>query len=137
MSIQVSIVGSANKGKSFILGQLSGLNLPSGYNLKTEGLSIVFPPSPNVPITFMDTEGLMTGIPLQGVQPENIEKCFLDKKATESLLQSFIITSADIILVVVDILTYSDQMLIEKIIRMNENIPVSYTHLTLPTIYSV
>ena len=38
--IIVGVIGNGNKGKSFFLEKLSGYQIPKGFNLKTEGLSI-------------------------------------------------------------------------------------------------
>ena len=41
-TIVVGVVGNGNKGKSFLLKKLSNYNVPMGYNVKTEGLSIIY-----------------------------------------------------------------------------------------------
>jgi len=41
-TIVVGVVGNGNKGKSFLLKKLSNYDVPMGYNVKTEGLSIIY-----------------------------------------------------------------------------------------------
>ena len=40
---KIGVIGSENRGKSTILSDLSQIDLPTGYSIKTEGLSIKFP----------------------------------------------------------------------------------------------
>ena len=41
--IKIGVIGNGNKGKSFILSKISGIDLPIGFSVKTKGLSIKFP----------------------------------------------------------------------------------------------
>ena len=41
--IKIGVIGNANKGKSFILSKISKMQFPSGFSIKTEGLSIKYP----------------------------------------------------------------------------------------------
>jgi hypothetical protein len=41
--LTVDVVGNRNRGKTFILSKLSGVNLPFGSSFKTEGISIKYP----------------------------------------------------------------------------------------------
>ena len=41
--IRIGVIGNENKGKSTILRKLSDFDLPTGYSIKTEGLSIKYP----------------------------------------------------------------------------------------------
>lgn len=42
-SCVLGIVGNGNKGKSFILQKLVGEEFPSGFSIRTEGLSVKYP----------------------------------------------------------------------------------------------
>ena len=59
-SVVVSAVGNANKGKSFILGKIAGEEIPSGYSVTTEGLSIKYPTIKRKNIILLDTAGFET-----------------------------------------------------------------------------
>ena len=39
----IGVIGNSNKGKSFLLSQISKLELPNGTSIRTEGLSIKYP----------------------------------------------------------------------------------------------
>ena len=41
--IKIGVIWNWNKGKSFILSKMSGIDLPIGFSVKTKGLSIKFP----------------------------------------------------------------------------------------------
>ena len=140
IAFRIGIIGNANKGKSFILSRLSKMDLPSGYIIKTEGLSIKYPDLkdyPNRRIILLDTAGLETPVLITNneISKENSddnnhqnpdiseEKKFIDlfkeksreKIATELFLQDYIIYNSDILIIVVGILTYSEQKTINKI----------------------
>lgn len=59
-SCVVGVVGNANKGKSFFLQKLSGIDLPSGHSVRTEGLSVKYPDMKDKNIILLDTAGLET-----------------------------------------------------------------------------
>ena len=42
-TIKIGVIGNANKGKFFLLSQISKMQLPTGMSIKTEGLSIKYP----------------------------------------------------------------------------------------------
>ena len=56
-SVVVSVVGNQNKGKSFILGKISGQPIPDGYTTITKGLSIKYPTIEKQNIILLDTAG--------------------------------------------------------------------------------
>ena len=56
-SVVVSVVGNQNKGKSFILGKISGQPIPDGYTCITKGLSIKYPTIEKQNIILLDTAG--------------------------------------------------------------------------------
>ena len=126
--VKIGIIGNSNKGKSFILSKLSKINLPSGTTIKTEGLSIKYPVLDrfiNRKIVLLDSAGLetpvlKTNIINQNNNPEkNGNEIFKEKSRekiiTESFLQNYIFHNSDILIVVVGILTYSEQKLLNGI----------------------
>ena len=140
--VKIGVIGNSNKGKSFILSKLSGINFPSGTDIKTEGLSIKYPDlnkNTNKNIVLLDSAGLETPVLKENsLNPRNIDiyqkkeqanvdeeknsendllfrKKSREKIITESFLQNFIINNSDILIIVVGILSYSEQKLLNKI----------------------
>jgi len=121
--IKIGVIGNSNKGKSFILSKISKINLPSGTSIRTEGLSVKYPElegHEDRKIVLLDSAGLETPV----LNVENIEKnkekeIFREKSRekliTELFLQNYIINTSDILIVVVGILTYSEQKLLNRI----------------------
>lgn len=59
-SCVVGVVGNKNKGKSFLLAKLAGMDLPSGHSITTKGLSVKYPKDKYKNIILLDTAGLET-----------------------------------------------------------------------------
>ena len=142
--IKIGVIGNSNKRKSFLLSKISKISLPSGTSIRTEGLSIKFPELEgfeNRKIVLLDSAGLETPVLkdedyLQ--KEENIkekknnekekedneigikEKELFREKSREKLLtelflQNYIINNTDILILIVGILTYSEQKLLNRI----------------------
>lgn len=131
--IKIGIVGNVNRGKTYILSKLSKISFPSGVSINTKGLSIKYPHlsegHDNRKYIILDSAGLETPI-LNDDYEEEFEENNEDKKkdendefkkkardilVTESFLQTFIITNSDILILVIDKLSFSEQKLISKI----------------------
>lgn len=56
--IVIGIMGRENVGKSHILGKLSGVELPVGYAIQTQGLSIKYSKKDNILTTCLDSAGV-------------------------------------------------------------------------------
>ena len=41
--VSIGVVGNGNRGKSFLLSKISGFDFPTGYSVKTKGISIKYP----------------------------------------------------------------------------------------------
>ena len=129
--IKIGIIGNSNKGKSFILSKLSKIKLPSGADIRTEGLSIKYPEIKeykNRKIVLLDSAGLETPVLTEEIseyikdnikEKENPADAFKEKSKekimTELFLQNYIMHNSDILILVVGILTYSEQKLINRI----------------------
>ena len=133
--IKIGIVGNVNIGKTFILSKLSKIVLPTGTSISTKGLSIKYPDLEDGQdyrkYILLDSAGLENPILIDEKENEeendqeidNNYKKEIDKfrlKArdiliTESFLQSFIISVSDLLLIVIDKLSFSEQKLINKI----------------------
>ena len=123
--IKIGVIGNSNKGKSFLLSKISKIPLPSGTSIRTEGLSVKYPDLDlfvDRKIALLDSAGLET--PVLKCQEDNNEninvKEFFKEKSREKLitelfLQNYIIDTSDILIIVVGILTYSEQKLLNRI----------------------
>ena len=54
-SVVVTAIGNKNNGKSFILSKISEKDIPRGFNITTEGLSVIYPRKR--PVIILDTRG--------------------------------------------------------------------------------
>ena len=119
----VSILGHSNRGKTFILQRISGLNLESGYQIQTKGLSIKL--AEKTKILLLDTAG--TNVPLlidEGAPDIRNDKNFFQNELyyinlcqiiTNYILQTFIIEIAEVLICVVGMLTSSEQVFLNKV----------------------
>ena len=123
--IKIGIIGNSNKGKSFLLSKISKMNFPSGTSIRTEGLSVKYPELDiftDRKIALLDSAGLETPV-LKKEEDKNMklsEKDLFKEKSREKLitelfLQNYIISVSDILIIVVGILTYSEQKLLNRI----------------------
>ena len=159
--ITIGVLGNNNKGKSFLLTKISQIDLPTGTNINTKGLSVKYPDLDEFSrreIILLDSAGLEmpvlkkdnnnnkikkeneNEIPKKNdneiiesndkkveknkeCKPKNeneqqnkeFKENARDKIMTELFLENFIIEVSDILLIVVGKLTYSEQLLINKI----------------------
>ena len=133
--IKIGVIGNSNKGKTFILSKISKNDLPSGARIRTEGLSIKYPKLKEYKerkIVLIDSAGLDAPVlneedeKKEDINQKNEEKEKKDQKKlfkeksiekmiTELFLQNYIINNSDIFIIVVGILTYSEQKLINRI----------------------
>ena len=167
--IKIGVIGNSNKGKSFILSRISKISLPSGTSIKTEGLSIKYPELKtfkNRKIVLLDSAGLETPVlneknidddenENESANKENNKetknnevdekpKIFKEKSRekliTELFLQNYIIQYSDILILVVGILTYSEQKLLNRIKtdiqKLKINRPLYIIH-NLKTFYTI
>ena len=125
-TIIVGVVGNRNQGKSFFLKKLSNYDIPLGFNVKTEGLSIIYGKSQDLNIAILDSAGQET--PLleyknnekeeNEINQENeleFEEYSRDKLVTELFIQKFILWKSNIIILVVGNITLSEQKLYSRI----------------------
>ena len=127
--LKIGVIGNSNKGKSFLLSKISKISLPSGTSIRTEGLSIKYPELENFvgrKIALLDSAGLETPVlkyqdygDLKTIYKFNEKEIFKEKSRekliTELFLQNYIINNSDILIIVVGILTYSEQKLLNRI----------------------
>ena len=128
-SVVVSVIGNANKGKSFFLTKISDIKLPSGFSVTTRGLSVKYPEINNKNIILLDTAGFETPLVENSVYKLSKDKFKLDentyyeeskilardRQMTEYFLQKFVLTQANIVVCLVGQLTYNEQKFLSKI----------------------
>ena len=121
--LKVGILGNGNMGKSFLLSRIFKENIPSGYSVITEGLSIKI--NKEKLYALLDSAGLQTPL-LQNDEEINknlneedkfkeYENLYKDKTQTENFIQNLILYLSDMLLIVVGKITFNEQRLINKI----------------------
>ena len=132
-SIIIGVLGNRNKGKSFILGKLSGYPVPQGFSIKTEGISISFGEKVDHCIAILDSAG--QEVPLLSKENKeeevnnieaddennSLDKCLRDKLITEKFIEQFIIHTSDILVLVVGSITLNEQKILERIRKFLQN----------------
>lgn len=138
--LKIGIVGNINNGKSYIFSKLSKIKLPTGVSISTKGLSIKYPKLEkgfeHRKFILLDSAGFENPILINEDEENNqleeknyddIHKFRLkarDILITEFFLQSFVISVSDLLLIVVDKLSFSEQKLINKVkgeIKLNKD----------------
>jgi len=130
-TLVVGVVGNGNKGKSFLLKKLSEYNVPMGYNVKTEGLSIIYRKEEISNLTILDSAGQETPLLGQSNYENNnkdgleFEDYSRDKLVTELYIQQFILWKSNIVILLVGSITLSEQKLYARVkselLALNEN----------------
>jgi hypothetical protein len=122
--LKVGILGNGNIGKSFLLSRLFKEDIPSGFSVITEGLSLKI--NKNNSYLLFDSAGLQTPLLLKGNNNEisnltdndNNEEytnLFRDKTQTENFIQNLVLSLSEMLIIVVGKLTFNEQRLINKI----------------------
>jgi len=144
----VAIVGTYNKGKTFLLGKLSNSKVPEGFNVNSQGISITYlqKDGAKLPIIGLDTKGSALPLDISSIsrpmftmdesvnglnslllqneklQEKGLKDLLRDHQATEDILQKFIMDIANLIIVMVSDLNFEDQKLVNKIKKQFKNI---------------
>ena len=105
----IGVMGNRNKGKSFILQALSGAVLKTGTTINTIGISIKYLENKYVLLDCAGSESPLLG------ENANMLEISRDKLFTEAFLESYILRTSNVLLLVVGILSFSEQKLINKI----------------------
>ena len=91
-TIIVGVIGNRNKGKSFLLEKLSGYEIPIGFNIKTEGLSVRYAKKRNHNIAILDSAGQETPLYKEynynNENNENLNNNEEEKNENESILNN-------------------------------------------------
>lgn len=107
----IGVMGERNKGKSFILQALSGASLKTGTTINTIGISIKYLDDKYVLLDCAGSESPILG------EKVNILEISRDKLFTEAFLETYILRKSNVLLLVIGILSFSEQKLINKIIK--------------------
>lgn len=105
----IGVMGNRNKGKSFMLQALSGIVLQTGTTVSTIGLSIKYLENKYVLLDCAGSESPLLG------ENANMLEISRDKLFTEAFLESYILRKCNVLLLVIGILSFSEQKLINKI----------------------
>ena len=142
--VRIGVVGNGNRGKSFILSKLTNFKVPSGFSIKTEGISLKYPDMKTKDgkgIVIIDSAGFETPL-LESFDCKLDSLSNLDAKETntkindlakdrailEVFIQKYVLEYSDIIIAVVGQLTYSEQQLLLRIKRENTKKTIFIVH---------
>ena len=108
----VAVVGLYDKGKTFVLNNLSSSNLPSGKKVNTKGLSFKYVDvDKGTKLILLDTAGSYS--PVKVVNQQS----FIERQATEHFILELVFDIADYFLFVVNDFTSLDQTYLDKLSR--------------------
>ena len=131
--VRIGVLGNGNRGKSFILSKLTNHKVPSGFSIKTEGISLKYPDMKTKDgkgIVIIDSAGFE--IPLlesfdckldslsdfdAKEAKSKINDLVKDRAILEFFILKYVLQYSDIIIAVVGQLTYSEQQLLLRIKR--------------------
>ena len=142
--VRIGVVGNGNRGKSFILSKLTNFKIPSGFGIKTEGISLKYPDMKTKDgkgMVIIDSAGFETPL-LESFDCKLDSLSNLDAKETntkindlakdrailEVFIQKYVLAYSDIIIAVVGQLTYSEQQLLLRIKRENTKNKIFVVH---------
>ena len=127
----IGVAGNKNRGKSFLLKRISGFEVKSGHLDTTEGISANFPDfrddeEGKKNIIILDTAGQENPLVREGDNSgkEELNKMQLEDKireiardqlVCEYILSEFILEKATVIILVLEQLSYAEQMMLKNI----------------------
>ncbi|CAE7242290.1 unnamed protein product [Symbiodinium sp. KB8] len=115
----IAIVGLFEKGKTWLINQLFGVNLPSGTLHETDGLSFLWIPKKRM--LLIDSAGVQSPVsycaqPTAGNE-QSVDDALFDAKSTESFLFDMISRMASHMVFVVNSFTSLEQQYVEMLRR--------------------
>ena len=140
-TLKIGVLGLNNVGKSFILGLISRIIIPTGYSIETKGISIKYSEGEEKSdkgICLLDSAGFETPLlndeiselenqekeEIKGNYDDNllyfqkIERISKDKAQTERFIEELIISLSDMLILVIGKLTRREQKLIDRIKKL-------------------
>ena len=120
-TVTIGIVGNKNRGKSFLLGRIIGKPLRAGFFVNTIGISALFPNIEKKAFITLDTAGKDNPLLEQNVfnnikENEQIRRMARDQKVSEYVLSDFIIEQSDVIIAVLEQLSFIEQDMLKNLI---------------------
>ena len=108
----MAVVGLYDKGKTFVLNNLSFSNLPSGKRVNTKGLSFKYVDvDEGTKLILLDTAGSYSPVKIEN----NLS--IVEREATEHFILELVFDVADYFLFVVNDFTSLDQRYLDKLSR--------------------
>ena len=142
--VRIGVVGNGNRGKSFILSKLTNFKVPSGFSIKTEGISLKYPDMKTKDgkgMVIIDSAGFEIPLlesfdckldSLSGLDAKEtntkINDLAKDRAILEVFILKYVLEYSDIIIAVVGQLTYSEQQLLLRIKRENTKKTIFIVH---------
>jgi len=102
---RVAVVGQYNAGKTWLLQNLFGFKFPQGKMQRTKGLSMKMDESRELLI--IDSAGNLE--PVSSELAEDVADAVHDRKDVELINKEFLVESADVVILVVNQLTWPEQ----------------------------
>jgi hypothetical protein len=127
-NITIGIIGNKNRGKSFLLGRIIGktnYQNPNGFLITTQGISANFPILDDTDQVFITLDTAGKDNPLlespifndKEKDKEFIKKIARDQKVTEIVLADFIIQESDILITVLEQLSFAEQDMLKNLLN--------------------
>jgi len=114
----VAVVGLYDKGKTFVLNNLSNSNLPSGKKVNTKGLSFKYVDvDTGTKLILLDTAGSYSPVKVE----DNMS--IIEREATEHFVLELVFDIADYFVFVVNDFTSLDQRFLDKLSRALQSSP--------------
>ena len=121
-NIVIGILGMKNRGKSYLLGRIMSskdYKSPDGFLVTTYGISCNFPQleSKNTFFITLDTAGRDSPLLKNMIYNDNIKDFVNDQAITEIVLSDFIIQESNILIAVLEQLTFEEQRMLNTLIE--------------------
>ncbi len=114
----MAVVGLYDKGKTFVLNNLTQSNLPSGKKINTKGISFKYVNMDNgTNLILVDTAGSYSPVKIES------EISIIEKETTEMFIMDLVFELADYFFCVVNDFTSLDQRYLDKLSRNLQNSP--------------
>ena len=142
--VRIGVVGNGNSVKSFILSKLTNFKVPSGFSIKTEGISLKYPDMKTKDgdgMVIINSAGSETPLlesfdckvdslsDLDAKEAKSkINDLAKDRAILEVFILKYVLKYSDIIIAVVGQLTYSEQQLLLRMKRENTKKKIFIVH---------
>lgn len=108
----VAVTGLYDKGKTFVLNNLTASNLPSGKKINTKGISFKYVNvDSGTNLILVDTAGSYSPVQIKN------EYSIVEKEATEMFIMDLVFEISDYFICVVNDFTSLDQRYLDKLSR--------------------